>query len=121
MDFITVNGATSAAVFDHLDITSCHCAFHFNQGNGITISNSNIHANAYGLMVEGSANNKITHNNFTANNPNIGDCGNGSSATVSDNYFQGPAFAANCPKLMSMTPAAAAYPTTGAGAVGPQP
>ncbi len=119
MDFITVNGGTP--VFDYMDITSCHCAFHFNAGTGITISNSNIHGNAYGLMVEGSTTNSIVHNNFTANNPNIGDCGGGSSATVKDNYFQGPAFAANCPKLTSTTPAGAAYPLTGTGAVGPQP
>jgi parallel beta-helix repeat protein len=126
-DYITVNGATSAAVFDHLDLTGAHCAFHFNGGNGITISNSNIHTNLYGLMVEGSTNNKITHNNFSGNTPAIGDCGNGGSATVTDNFFMGPTttvFGGNptCnTKLTSTTPAAAAYPLTGAGAVGPQP
>jgi len=124
MDFVTVNGTASAAVFDYVDITSCHCAFHFNDGNGITISNSNIHGNSYGLMVESSSNNHIVHNNFTTNTPNIGDCGADGSAEVKNNYFQGPAFGGNptCNgKLTSATPATAAYPLTGAGAVGPQP
>jgi parallel beta-helix repeat protein len=122
-DYITVNGATSAGVFDHLDLSGAHCAFHFNGGNGNTISNSNIHTNAYGLMVEGSTNTKITHNNFTGNMPAIGDCAGG-SAMISDNFIQGVAFGGtpSCAnKLTAMTPAAAAYPTTGAGSVGPQP
>jgi len=123
-DYVQVNGATSAAVFDHVDMIGAHCAFHFNGGAGNTISNSNIHGNAYGLMVEGSTNNSIVHNNFTANSPHIGDCGNGGSATVKDNYFEGPAFGGTptcVGKLTSATPVTAAYPLTGAGAVGVQP
>jgi parallel beta-helix repeat protein len=122
-DYIQVNGATSAAVFDHLDLTGAHCAFHFNAGNGTTISNSNIHGNAYGLMVETSANIKITHNNFTQNAPAIGDCYPGGTATITDNYIQGVALGGQptcANKLTAATPAAAAWPATGAGAVGPQ-
>jgi parallel beta-helix repeat protein len=122
-DYITVGGATSAGVYDHNDLSGAHCAFHFNGGNGNTISNSNIHGNLYGLMVEGSTNSKITHNNFTGNSPAIGDC-NGGSAMISDNFIQGVALGGTpscATKLTAMTPAAAAYPATGAGAVGPQP
>jgi hypothetical protein len=121
-DYITVSGAQSKAVFDHLDLTGAHCAFHFNSGSGITISNSNIHTNAYGLMVEGSVNTKITHNNFTANKPAIGDCGGG-SAMVTDNYIDANALGGtpSCVgKVTPTMPAGAAFPMTGAGAVGPQ-
>jgi parallel beta-helix repeat protein len=118
-DMIQVNGPTSAATFDHMEITQSHCAFHFNAGAGNTISNSNIHDNAYGMMVESSSGNKILHNNFIQPTAvNIGDCTTGASATVTDNFFSGAPFNASCSTKLTSTGSPAMAYTTG---VGPQP
>src|SRR5262249_39126662 len=115
VDNIQVNGTMSAATFDHMEVTACHCAFHFNGGSGNTISNSYVHGNLYGLMVESSKNNQILHNNFEMNSVvNIGVCAGG-TATVTQNYFdttpiQGCTF-------MATQPAAGKYTTD----VGPRP
>lgn len=114
-DMVHVTGATSAPVFDHVDISNAHCALHFEQGTACSITNSNLHDTQYGLMVLGSTANTITHNNFQSNKNNIGSC-YGGSATISDNYFQGAAFDATCSSLTSSGNAPAAFTD-----VGPRP
>jgi hypothetical protein len=99
LDMIVVSGAGSAPLFDRLEVADSHCAFHFDSGNGVTISNSFLHHNAYGLMVVGSVSGHVVHNNFQDNTVNIGACSGGSSE-VRDNYFAGPAFDRSCTRLM---------------------
>jgi hypothetical protein len=99
VDMIVVSGAEAAPVFDRLEVADSHCAFHFDSGNGVTISNSSLHHNAYGLMVVGSVSGHVVHNNFQDNTVNIGACSGGSSE-VTDNYFAGPAFDRSCARLM---------------------
>jgi hypothetical protein len=118
VDFVVVGGGTSAPVFDHVEVADSHCAFHFNDGSGAVISNSYVHHNAYGLMVIGSVNGQVSHNNFQDNSVNIGSCAGGSTLVV-DNYFAGDPFGdGSCPNLgvTGVTPPAP-Y-TTG---VGPRP
>jgi hypothetical protein len=114
VDMIVVGGAMSSPVFDRMDVADSHCAFHFNSGNGITISNSFIHHNAYGLMVVASQGNHIVHNNFQDNAPtNIGTCAGAASAEVKDNYFAGAPFDGSCTRLLTATGASpmTPYPT----------
>ncbi|HKQ68595.1 MAG TPA: NosD domain-containing protein [Polyangiaceae bacterium] len=116
-DTIVVSGAASAPVFDHIDVSASHCAFHFNEGTGATISNSFVHNNTYGLMVEASSMNKIFHNNFVDNAIQLGTCQASASAEVKDNFFMqrsgGDVFAAECSKLKNTMPAAAAHTDVG--------
>jgi hypothetical protein len=117
VDMIVVGGDTAAPVFDRLEVADSHCAFHFVTGNGVTISNSYLHHNAYGLMVTGSTGGHVVHNNFQDNGINIGTCSGGTSE-VKDNYFDGAAFDRSCVRLMVTGAAPAApYPT----GVGPTP
>jgi Right handed beta helix region len=95
-DTVIIKGAASAASFDHVEISSSHCTFHFNGGSGCSITNSYIHDAAYGLMVEASQNNKIEHNNFQNNTANLGECRSGGSVNATGNYFQGSAFDDSC-------------------------
>lgn len=88
-DIVIVSGATSKPVFDHLEVTNAHCAFHFNGGAGVTVSNSFVHDNAYAFMISGSVNTQITHNNFIANGINLGTCNPTATAQVTGNYFGG--------------------------------
>jgi hypothetical protein len=114
VDMIVVDGDSSAPVFDHLEVADSHCAFHFNGGNGATITNSFIHHNAYGFMVVGSTSGHVVHNNFQDNAVNIGTCAGGSTE-VKDNYFGGPPFDRSCIRLM-VTGAAPSTPyATGVG------
>jgi hypothetical protein len=114
---IVVDGASSAPVFDRLEVADSHCAFHFNSANGATISNSFVHHNAYGLMVVGSLSGHVVHNNFQGNQVNIGSCAGGSTE-VKDNYFDGPAFDRSCARLaVTGTAPSTPYPT----GVGPAP
>ena len=92
VDMIVVGGSASAPVFDHVEVADSHCAFHFNESTGATISNSFVHHNAYGLMVISSQSGQIEHNNFEDNDVNIGSCSTSASEVVSDNYFAGDAF-----------------------------
>lgn len=88
-DQINVSGKTSSPTFDHMEITNCHCAFHFNEGGHMSISNSYVHDTQYGLMVEHSLENEVDSNNFMANAvANIGECMVDGSVTAKGNYFQ---------------------------------
>ena len=118
VDYVVVGGGTSAPVFDHVEVADSHCAFHFNDGSGAVISNSNVHHNAYGLMVIGSVNSQVDHNNFEDNSVNIGSCGGG-SAVVSNNYFAGDPFGdGSCPDLVVTGVTPPGPYTTG---IGPRP
>ena len=55
VDMIVVGGGHSAPLFDHVEVADSHCAFHFDESTGATITNSFIHHNAYGFMVIESA------------------------------------------------------------------
>jgi hypothetical protein len=117
VDMIIVSGASAAPVFDHLEVADSHCAFHFNQGAGATISNSFIHHNAYGLMVGGSLNNQIVHNNFEDEAINIGSCAGTASAQVTGNYFVGSPFDGSCQSLTASGTVTAPHTVD----VGPRP
>jgi hypothetical protein len=111
-DYIIVNGTGSAPVFDHIEVTQSHCAFHNNQGMA-TITNSYIHGNAYALMLESSMT-SFQNSNLENNGIEIGDCFGG-TATLTGCYVQGTTFSGTtCGSANS--PAAA--PLTG---VGPRP
>jgi hypothetical protein len=118
VDMVVVGGSTSAPLFDHVEVADSHCAFHFNESNGATISNSFVHHNAYGLMVISSQSGHIDHNNFEDNSVDIGSCSNTASEEVADNYFAGDPFGdGSCPMLTvtGATPTAP-YPS----GIGPQ-
>ena len=95
VDLIVVSGATSGPLFDHVEVTGCHCAFHLNNGSKITLSGASIHDNVYGMMVVGSKNTVVTGSNFLLNNVNIGTCTSG-TVTSTSNYFIGEIFDASC-------------------------
>lgn len=114
-DMLHVDGTTSAASFDHMDISQAHCALHFDQGTNCSVTNSNLHDTQYGLMVLSSKTSSISHNNFQSNVNNIGSC-YGGTATITDNYFQGAPFDGTCSSLTSSKNASAAFTD-----VGPQP
>ena len=120
VDMIVVGGPAAAPVFDRLEVADSHCAFHFESGTGATISNSNLHHNAYGLMVIQSVAGHIVHNNFQDNQINIGSCygGAGAPSEVKDNYFAGGPFDDTCAQL-SVTGTTPAVPY--ATGVGPTP
>jgi hypothetical protein len=94
-DIFVVSGAVSSAVFDHMDVTSAHCAFHFNAGSDVTISNSNIHGNSYALMVEASQNTRITDSNLSQNTINVGTCAGG-IVRISGSYIVGQVYDVTC-------------------------
>jgi hypothetical protein len=116
IDMIVVDGSASAPLFDHLEVADSHCAFHFNQSNGATISNSFVHHNAYGLMVVSSLAGHIDHNNFEDNGTNIGSCAPSASEEVSGNYFAGVPFGDGSCQMLTVTGTTPAGPyTTGVG------
>lgn len=109
VDLIVVNGATSAPVFDHIEVTRAHCAFHINVAAGVTVSNSYIHNNAYAFMMYNSVGNLFMHNNFQGNQINVGACFPTTTAQVSGNFFEGPATDSSCATLEVTSNAAAAF------------
>jgi parallel beta-helix repeat protein len=116
IDIIVISGAASAPVFDHVEVADSHCGFHVNDGSGITITNSNIHHNAFAMMLEGSQNSVFTHNNFQDNTFNLGSCA-GATANAQQNYFAGSPVDGSCTSLTIGTSAAAVYSSD----VGPRP
>ena len=113
LDSIIVSGSSSPQ-FDHMEVTGFHCAFHFNSGSNIAITNSYVHDNYYAVMVFGvtpftfSGSNLI--NNQTAN---IGDCSS-TTVTASGNFYNGaPAFDGSCSGQKNTNPAAAMIATAG--------
>jgi len=117
-DTVIIGGAASSPVFDHVEITQCHCAFHINQGTNVTVSNSYLHGNAYAFMIEASSTN-VQNTNMSNNGINIGDCFGG-TAHVSGSYVppppSPPMFDATCMGQTNTNPAGS--PLTG---VGPRP
>jgi hypothetical protein len=113
VDMIVVGGASSAPLFDHVEVADSHCAFHINQSTGATITNSFIHHNAYGFMVIDSQSGHFNHNNWEDNEINIGTCEGGIVDEVADNYFAGEAFGdGTCTSLaVTGTTPAAPYAT----------
>ncbi len=119
VDMIVVGGSGSAPLFDHVEVADSHCAFHFNESTGATITNSFIHHNAYGFMVIGSDAGHFNHNNWEDNQINIGTCEGGISDEVAGNYFAGTPFGdGTCDSLTATGTATAPYATS---VVGPQP
>ena len=119
VDMIVVGGASSAPLFDHVEVADSHCAFHINQSTGATITNSFIHHNAYGFMVIDSQSGHFNHNNWEDNEINLGTCESGISDEVADNYFAGEAFGDGSCTSLAVTGATPAAPY--ATGVGPQP
>jgi len=117
IDMIIVGGASSAPLFDHVEVADSHCAFHFNESTGAVITNSWVHHNAYAFMLGVSVDGHINHNNFQDNQVNLGTCA-GASLEVKDNYFEGAAFDDACATLTTSGTAPAGPYSTG---VGPQP
>ncbi|HVY48135.1 MAG TPA: hypothetical protein VHB21_19740, partial [Minicystis sp.] len=114
-DHIAVSGSASSPQFDHLELSQAHCGFHFNQGIGITVSNSYMHDLAFAMMVEASLQTKVTLSNAENNQNNFGRC-MGGDVTLSSDYVEGPPFDTYCTGQMDDTPANA--PLSG---VGPRP
>lgn len=115
VDMVVVNGGTSSPQFDHMDIAQSHCAFHFNAGTGIKITNSNVHGNAYALMVEASAGTVVSGSNLYANaSVNIGAC-SGGSVSASGNYYSGitAAFDGSCSTMQNTNPVSSMISTAG--------
>jgi hypothetical protein len=113
-DMVAVNGATSGPVFDHVEVTQSHCAFHFNEGSKATISGSYVHDNVYGLMVIYSKSTQVSGSNFVANYVNIGSCASGGSVTATGVFFDNkPAFDSECLAQTNATPAANTVPGAG--------
>lgn len=106
-DHIAVNGMASSPVFDHMEVTACHCAFHFNEGKNVTIKGSVMHDTQYGLMALGSVGTTLDGNNFYANTVNVGDCNPQLAVTVKGNYFDKEAFDESCKAQANGTPASA--------------
>jgi hypothetical protein len=109
VDMVVVNGAGAAPVFDHMEVADSHCAFHFNEGTGVTISNSVVRHNAYGVMVSASTNGKYLHNNFEDNQIHIGSCVPGLSAQITENYFAGSPLDGSCQYLTVTNAAVTRY------------
>lgn len=116
VDIINVDGSSSSPQFDHVEITQCHCAFHFNAGSGITVTGSYMHGNEYGMMVVQALDVSVQDSNFEDNAvANIGACAGG-SVVATGVYFSGSAFDASCSGQGNTSPAGA--PVSG---VGPRP
>ena len=116
VDMIVVGGASSAPLFDHVEVADSHCAFHINQSTGATITNSFIHHNAYGFMVIDSQSGHFNHNNWEDNEVNLGTCESGIVDEVADNYFAGEAFGDGTCSSLAVTGATPAAPyATGVG------
>lgn len=112
VDIVVVNGASSGPIFDHVEITDCHCAFHFNAGSGILIKDSYIHGNEFGIMTMGSLETAVEGSNFENNGVNIGVCAGG-SIEATGVYFDGAAYDDTCTGQGNTSPASA--PVSGAG------
>jgi hypothetical protein len=93
VDMIRVSGGSPQ--FDQLEITQGHCAFHFDSGTGINITNTYVHNTSYMLMVLGALGTKLSHNNIIGNEVNIGSCATG-SAVPAGNYVSGPLYDDTC-------------------------
>ena len=116
-DLIVVNGASAAPVFDHVEVSDSHCAFHVNDGSGLTISNSYLHHNAYGIMPGGSTGTVISHTNFEDNLINVGSCDTTATGQLIADYFQRQPADDSCLQLRLTNVVTAAYTTD----IGPRP
>lgn len=105
LDSIIVNG-NSSPQFDHVEVTGFHCAFHFNSGNNIAITNSYVHDNYYAVMVFNVTPFTFSGSNLLNNQTaNIGDCST-TAVTSQGNFFGGaPAFDSSCAGQKNLSPA----------------
>jgi len=115
VDHIVVNGASSGPTFDHVEVTGCHCAFHFNQGKKITVKNAYVHDNLYGMMVLGSLQTQVVASNFDKNTNNLGTC-TGGDVTAIGSYFGSTVFDMSCQGQVNLTPS-----STPVADAGPRP
>jgi hypothetical protein len=111
VDMIIVNGGSPT--FDHVEVTKCHCAYHFNGGSNIEVKNGSIHDNAYVLMNFSASNTRFSTNNFVTNSVNIGDCSQGGSFTGTGNYATSAMFDSSCASQTNASPAASAVAGVG--------
>ncbi len=113
LDSIIVSG-NSSPQFDHMEVTGFHCAFHFNSGSNIAITNSYVHDNYYGVMVFGVTPFTFSDSNLINNQTaNIGDCSS-TTVTASGNFYNGaPAFDGSCSGQKSTNPAPTMISTAG--------
>jgi hypothetical protein len=116
-DLIVVNGSSAAPVFDHVEVSDSHCAFHVNDGSGLTISNSYLHHNAYGIMPTGSTGTVILHTNFEDNLINVGSCDTTATGQLTADYFQRQPIDESCLQFQLTNVVTAAYTTD----IGPRP
>lgn len=105
LDSIIVSG-NSSPQFDHMEVTGFHCAYHFNGGSNIAITNSYVHDNYYGVMVFGVTPFTFSGSNLLNNQTaNIGDCGT-TNVTSQGNFFNGAAaFDNSCASQKNVSPA----------------
>ncbi len=113
-DFFRVDGDTSAPVFDHVDVSTAHCGFHFNGGTGIRVTSTVAHDLAYGIMVLQAQDLQVSGSDFTMDDVVVGICGGGTVA-LSDVYADKVLFDASCADQSSTTPAAAPHAGVGVG------
>lgn len=119
VDMIVIGGSASAPLFDHVEVADSHCAFHISESTGLTISNSFVHHNAYGMMTFESQSGHLNHNNWEDNSIHIGTCVSGISDEVAANYFDSAPFGdGSCDSLTATGTVTVPYATN---VVGPQP
>jgi len=100
-----------------MDVSQCHCAFHFTAGKKATISNSVMHDSVFGLMVITSVETQVTNSNFVNNTNNVGQCSAGGDVTVTGSFFSNDtAFDMTCATQTNTAPS-----TTKLTDVGPRP
>ena len=112
VDFFHFEGVNEAPVFDHLEVTGVHCAFHFGEGQGATIQYSSVHDVYYGLMVLGSLDTQVIGTNLVANGVNLGDCTTG-TITATGCYVDTTTYDGTCVGQLEVSPAS--QPVPGAG------
>jgi hypothetical protein len=114
-DLIQVNGAASAPLFERMEVSGSHCAFHFNESTNATIKSSYIHDTSYGLMVVYGTESLLTGNNFERNGVALGLCIGGGNATFRGNYVDGTFTDSSCSALRNEEPAVSPIPGVGPG------
>jgi hypothetical protein len=114
-DLVQVNGASSAPIFERMDVSHSHCAFHFNTSTNATIKSSYIHDCNYGLMVVYGVDSLLTGNNFERNSFALGLCLGSGSATFRGNYVDGTFADSGCTNLQNESPAISPIPGVGPG------
>jgi len=103
-DLVHVDGTTSSPVFDHVELSAAHCAFHFNAGTKVSVSHSYVHDTVYGVMVLASKGTIVTESNWEKNSTQIGLC-TGGNVDATNVYFDSSVFDATCTGQKNSSPA----------------